>query len=43
MRELDREIQDKLYLKIIDIDNPLDIFLECEISDSEMKGIFLSG
>lgn len=43
MRELDSEVKDKLFLKVVDIDNPLDIFLECEIQDSEMKGIFLSG
>jgi hypothetical protein len=33
----------KLHLKIVNIDDIEEIFLECEIIDSEMRGILLSG
>ena len=32
----------KLFVKIVEISNPETIILDCEIIDSELKGIFLS-
>ena len=43
MKDLTNDTKTRLYLKIVNIDDVEEIFLECEILDSEMKGILLSG
>ena len=43
MKEEDKDSIDCLLLKIVDLNDPENIYLECEVTDYEMKGIFLSG
>lgn len=43
MKENGNDKSENLFLKIIDLNDLENIILECEITDFEMKGIFLSG
>lgn len=43
MKDIENDSKTRLYLKIVNIDDVEEIFLECEIQDSEMRGILLSG
>ena len=42
-RENEAQLNANLYLKITNLDDFNDIYVECEIVDPEMRGIFLSG
>ena len=43
MKELEVDSSKSLFLKIVDLNDLENIYLECEITDYEMRGIFLSG
>jgi hypothetical protein len=43
MKENGNDKSENLFFKIIDLNDLENIILECEITDFEMKGIFLSG
>ena len=40
---LDQESSDRLYVKMITLGDDEDVILQCEVINSEMKGIFISG
>lgn len=42
-KELESSLADKLYMKVLYLNNPENIILECEICEPQMKGILLSG
>ena len=42
-KELETSLSDKLYMKVLELNNTDNIILECEITEPQMKGILLSG
>jgi hypothetical protein len=42
-KELEHSLSDKLFMKVLHLNNTDSIILECEISEPQMKGILLSG
>ena len=40
---LENGLTERLFLKVIILNNDKDTLLHCEISDAQMKGIFISG
>jgi len=42
-KELESSLSDKLFMKVLHLNNTENIILECEISEPQMKGILLSG